>query len=176
MNVTDKINIDFQIIPTGDPKLLVVADTSVWGAIEDKPSIIEIKVPNSDKVVVHYFEKNKLNIFNTSNLLLSSIGTYNDLSDGIYSITVKGSPDSFCKSRDFLKDDKTKLEMHKLYISLGFDKDDKTKRLKEQIYEIDMLVRAANASVALGKSPKGATYLRRAMEELKRFNRCDDCN
>lgn len=176
MNVTDKINIDFQIIPTGDPKLLVVADTSVWGAIEDKPSIIEIKIPNSDKVVVHYFEKNKLNIFNTSNLLLSAVGTYNDLSDGIYSITVKGSPDSFCKSRDFLKDDKTKLEMYKLYISLGFDNDDKTKRLKAKLYELDMLIRAANANVILGKSPKGASILKRAMEDLKLYNNCNDCN
>ena len=42
MAILDHIKLDFQILNTGDPKLLIVMDTSVWGFIEDKPSIIEI--------------------------------------------------------------------------------------------------------------------------------------
>ena len=42
MALLDTINLDFQVLSTGDPKILAIVDTSVWGFIEDKPAIIEI--------------------------------------------------------------------------------------------------------------------------------------
>ena len=175
MAVTDTINIDFQIIPTGNPKTLAVMDTSVWGILENRPSIIEIIPPNKEEPVTHYFEKSKVSIFNSSNLLLSSIGLYVDMPDGLYTITVKGSPDTNCKKRYFLKDDKTKLELYKLYASLGVDNDEKTIRLKKDIQKAEMLIRGANALIALGKIKRAVLTLKRAMEFLQNYNRCSDC-
>ncbi len=71
-------------------------DTSIWSFIENKPAIIEIIPPGVVDPIVYNVAKNKTNIFNTSNLGMSNIGVLNDLPDGVYKVTIKGSPDSFC--------------------------------------------------------------------------------
>lgn len=175
MALLDNINLDFHILSTGDPKILVVLDTSVWGFIEDKPAIIEIMTPGSTKVRTYNFVKGKSNVFNSSNLLISPVGQYNDLVDGIYRISVKGSPDTNCKHRDFLKTDKARLSLAKIYISLGFEDDDKTKEKKQTIQDIDLLIRAAEASVSRGKLKKGMTYFKKAIQYLNDYNDCETC-
>ena len=175
MALLDNINLDFQVLSTGDPKILVVIDTSVWGFIEDKPAIIEITPPGTTKVKVYNFVKGKSNVFNSSNLLISPVGQYNDLSDGIYRITVKGSPDTNCKHRDFLKTDKARLELAKIYVSLGFEDDEKTKQKKKTIQDIDLLIRAAEASTSIGKLKKGMAYFKKAVQYLKEYNDCENC-
>lgn len=116
MAILDNVNLDFHVLSTGDPKILVVMDTSVWGFIEDKPSIIEITLPGSTVTRTYNFVKGKANVFNSSNLLITPVGEYKDLADGLYRISVKGSPDSNCKYRDFLKTDKIKLLIGDLYL------------------------------------------------------------
>lgn len=175
MAITDKININFQLFSTGDPKLLVIIDTSIWSYIEEKPAIIEITVPGSEKVITYSFLKGRSNIFNTSNLYLSPIAVYNDLPDGLYKITVKGSPDSFCKHRDVLKTDKTKLELYNLYTSLGLDKDELDEETYKKIKEIKLLIEAAEALVSIGQTYKGLKLLKKAMEILKKYKECKDC-
>lgn len=175
MAITDTVNIDFQVVATGNPKTLAVMDTSTWGILESKPAIIEITTPNKTREITHYFEKNKVNVFNSSNLLLTNPGEYRDMPDGLYTISVKGSPDTNCKKRYFLKDDKTKIELYKMYASLGVEDDKKTKRLKKEIQDVEMLIRGANALIALGKVERAVNTLKRAMEFLKNYNRCNDC-
>jgi hypothetical protein len=175
MALLDHINLDFQVLSTGDPKILVVIDTSVWGAIEDKPAIIEITPPGTTKVRIYNFVKGKSNVFNSSNLLISPIGEYKYLVDGIYRVSVKGSPDTHCKHRDFLKTDKARLELAKIYVSLGFEDDDKTKKKKQTIQDIDLLIRAAEASVSIGKLKKGIAYFKRVVQYLKEYNDCETC-
>lgn len=175
MPVTDKINIDFQFFSTGDPKLLVIVDTSIWSYIEEKPAIIEIIPPGTKQEIVYSFLKGRTNIFNTSNLHLSPIGVYNDLPDGLYKITVKGSPDSFCKSRDILKTDKTRLGLYNMYISLGLDNNSVDKEVLKRIQEVKLLIEAAEASVSLGYSRKGEKLLKRASDRLKKYEECKEC-
>lgn len=173
MAITDKIKIDFQFFSTGDPKLLVISDTSVWSYIEEKPAIIEIVSPNSYAAVVYNFVKGKNNIFNSSNLMLSPVAVYKDLPDGLYKVTVKGSPDSFCKTRDILKTDQTTLALYQLYLSLGFD--EKNKDVLKIIRENKLLIEASEASVSLGETLKGLNYLKTAMKNLKKYNECKEC-
>ena len=137
MAILDHIRLDFQILNTGDPKLLVVMDASVWGFIEDKPSIIEITPPGTTNTITYNFVKGKNNVFNSSNLLISPVGTYNDLVDGIYRVSLKGSPDSFCVHRDFLKTDKVRNELANIYVSLGFDDDEDGDVLNDLIMRAD---------------------------------------
>lgn len=175
MAATDKIHIDFQFISTGDPKVLLITDTSVWGFIENKTSIIEITPPGTDKVVTYTFLKNKINVFNTSNLFFSPVAVYKDLPDGVYKITVKGSPDSFCKQRDILKTDKTKLELYRLYTSLGLGSDKVEKNILKTIEEVKFLIDSAEALISVGESSRAADSLKLAVEQLKSFNNCKDC-
>lgn len=176
MGILDNIRLDFQVLSTGVPKILVILDTSVWGFIEDKPSIIEITPPGTEKTRTYNFVKGKSNVFNSSNLFTSPVGEYRDLEDGIYRITVKGSPDSNCLHRDFLKTDKARLELNKIYIDLGFDNDKEDQDRKQTIQNINMLIRAAEASVSRGKLKKGMSYFRTAVQDLNNYNECETCN
>ena len=169
----DTINLDFQVLSTADPKILVVIDTSVWGFIEDKHSIIEIVTPGTEKIVTYSFVKGKTNVFNSSNLLLSPLGVYNDLPDGIYRITVKGSPDTNCVHRDFLKTDKARLELDELYINLGTDITRKNIELKQELLDIDCLIRAAEALVRRGKLKKGYSFFKKAIRYINDYKECE---
>lgn len=176
MAILDKIDIDFQLYSAGDPKLLVIIDTSVWGAIEEGISIIEITPPSSAKKKTYIFDKGKTNVFNSSNLLLSEVGEKKNLPDGIYHIAIKGSPDTFSKHRDIIKTDKLELEVDKLYIALGLDNSDEVKKKKRELQEIDLMIRASKASVRRGELKKGLCYYKRALEDTKRYNSCKTCN
>lgn len=176
MASTEKINIDFQLFSVGDPKILTIIDISTWSFIESKPAIIEITVPGATKPSVYNLAKNKANVFNTSNLHMSPMGVYNDLPDGVYKVTIKGSPDSFCKSKDILKDDKTKLELLKLYASLGLEGQLRNEEEDELLKRNKLLIDGANAALALGKSNIAEQRLRTASENLRRYSECESCS
>lgn len=175
MPTTEKIHIDFQLFSTGDPKLLVIVDTSIWSFIEDKPSIIEIQVPGKEETLTYSFLKGKNNVFNTSSLYLSPIGVFNDLPDGLYKISIKGSPDSFCKHRDVLKTDKVRLELYKIYADLGLDINNLDEAVYKKIREIKLLIEGAEALVSIGKTYRGVKLLRTAMKKVEDYNNCKDC-
>lgn len=175
MAVTDKIKIDFQLFSSGDPKLLVIVDTSIWNYISNKPAIIEIIVPGEEDPIVYNYLKNKNNVFNTSNLYLSPIGVYSDMPDGIYRVTVKGSPDSFCEHKDFLKTDKTRLELYTIYTNLGLDVNKLDEEVYRKINDIKLLIESAEAYVSVGKIYEGAKLLKRAMEDIESYNNCNNC-
>jgi len=171
MAILDKINLDFQALSAGDPKILVIMDTSVWGAIEEKSAIIEILVPGSEKLRTYNFVKGKSNVFNSSNLLITPIGEYKDLSDGIYKITVKGSPDTYCKERNFLKTDNVRLLVGDLYLEDYFAcqdiKDNKMKVLRNIKLDLDAAeIHAAKGNI--GEASKGlASVYTRVREYIK---------
>lgn len=171
----DNIHIDFQIFSASDPKILVVVDVSIWSVIQTKTAIIEILTPNTTKVKTFVYEKNKTNVFNTSILALSQTGDYRDLPDGIYNITVKGSPDTFCKTRDYLKTDKTQAELDKLYISLGFSEGKEIDDKRSEILKIESLIKTAEAFVRRGRTQEGLNFFKRAVNKLKEYNECKNC-
>lgn len=176
MAITDKIRLDFQVFSEGNPEILAVMDTSIWGAIVDKPSIVEITTPGSSKTRTYNFVKGKSNVFNSSNLLISPVGEYQDLVDGIYRISVKGSPDSNCVHRDYLKTDKAKLELYKIYASLGLgNSDEVTRNNKKVIQDIDLLIRASEALVSRGELKKGYSFFKKAIKDINKYNECQNC-
>ena len=127
-----KIDIDFSI--HSSPFYLKVVDLSVWGLIESKTAIVEIVLPGYEGPEVKFFDKHKLNVFN-SNLLGTSCDGCKELTtlpDGIYKITVKGSPSKYSKSLYFLKTDLFDMEVDKILID-NIDKLD-DKLLDEKTY------------------------------------------
>lgn len=175
MALLDNIKLDFHVLSTGDPKIFVIMDTSVWGFIEDKPSIVEIVIPGSTEVRTYNFVKGKNNVFNSSNLLISPVGEYQDLSDGVYRISVKGSPDTNCVHRDFLKTDKVRKELAEIYVSLGVDNNKETIEKKKIIQSYDLLIRAAEYAVLIGQLKRGMTYFKKAVKDIKDYNECETC-
>lgn len=175
-----KINVDFQITSTHDPKYIVVIDTSNWEHISNKPSIIEILLPGEQKPVVHYFDKNRVNVFNSYNLFLNCDDCPQgaellDLPDGIYHITVKGSPETFNRTRQFLKTDKTRLELDKYISTLSLTCDEFSKEVLERINKINLFLQGAEANTRLGHYCEAQELLFKVQKMMSKLKKCKAC-
>lgn len=167
----ENINIDFEILHTSDPNSLLVCDKSVWAHIVDKPAIIEITLP-TEKLVTHYLSpKNNVLVFNSSNLYLSS-STDKALPDGIYKITVKGSPDTFQKTRSYIRMTKLQLDVDKLYLEDGLDT---REEIQELTWYIDFLMRAADAAMRQDQKQKAIKFYKEAKKLYDNYTNCKDC-
>lgn len=176
--VTDKIDINFQVVETHDLKTFVVIDTSSWGAIAYKPSIIEITLPGESKKVVRWFSKGQINTFHSNALGLSCNvkceGEMLVLPDGIYTVTVKGSPDKFRLTRHYLRTYKTQLELDKFYLKVvtkcGFESNCKL----ESVRNIQLLLDGASSATRLGDIVKAGELFHKAQSLLSKLD-CGDC-
>lgn len=174
-----KINIDFQVIPTFDPKTILVVDTSNWAHITEKPSIIEITLPGESDVITHYFDKNKINILNSNNLY-STCHTCEeqpliDLPDGIYTITVKGSPDKFNLTRQYLKTDVTRLKVDTFISTLNLNCDNISSDLINRIQRINLFLEAAESNTRLGNFFEAQQLLFKAQKYTTKLKGCKTC-
>lgn len=176
------IKIDFQVIDTGDPRVLMIADNSVWAQIENQPKVIEITTPGNDPktdFVAHYFQPYQINSFNSETLGLSCSDDcpieLDPLPDGVYTIIVKGSPDKFNLTRKYLKVDNTQLELDKLFIAYYNSCKENNKCFKDTITDIQMLIDGAKASVRFDDVCKAQELLFRAQELIERVKRCKKC-
>lgn len=176
--VTD-INIDFQILQTNDPKVIVIVDTSDWGHIESKPSIIELTLPGEERKIVHYFEKHKVNVFNSVTLQQGCHtcpeNSYVDLPDGIYHVTVKGSPDTFNLTRQFLKTDKTQLEIDKFIVALDLNCSSFSNEIVDKIQKITILMEAAESNTRLGNYYEAQSLLFKVQKLVNKLKGCKAC-
>lgn len=175
-----KIKIDFDVVDTNDPFKLLVADSSYWQLIEGKPSIIEITTPGASEPVVNTFEKKTINIFNSINLGLSCPTcddiTLNELPDGIYTITVKASPDNFNKERCYLRTTKLRLEIDKIYIKASLLDKVTSADLIEKLNWINLLLRAAEANLRYGNLRETQQIMFEIQAIVEKVKRCPTGN
>lgn len=175
-----KINIDFQVLKTYDPKTLLIADTSDWKHIEDKTSLVEITMPGGRVARQLFWDKKKVNIFNSSILGITpkacTVAELKELPDGIYTIKVIGSPDTFFKERSYLRTERLQLKVDRLYLTLGLDFDSEKASLREGVYKIDLMLKAADSAMRLGEISKASSYYKEAQKLLNDFTGCADCH
>lgn len=170
----NSIDLDFQYIHTYDPKAMLIADSSHWGNIEDEPAIIEITTPGSSTPIVHYFLKNKINKFDSLNLMLSQEET-KELPDGLYSITIKGSPDTFNKQKYVLRTENLQLRLDKAYSSFGIDISEVENYKLETLWNVKLLIEGALSSIRLGYLDRAIKFYQEADRIIKSYNNCDNC-
>ncbi len=63
-----KINIDFQIVESHDPKILMIADFSEWAHIVNEPCVVSITMPGAANPIQYNFVKHNINGFNSNTL------------------------------------------------------------------------------------------------------------
>ena len=175
------IELDFQIYDSRDPKTIIILDTSEWLHIYRKPSIIEIILPGESKPITHYYTKNAVNILNPVNLNLDCGECFQsemELPDGIYQITVKGSPDRFNKSKKYIRTTKTQLDLDNLYISLSLecfkDDNDIKNKIKDLNY-IQLLLKASEANLRNDNSCVAQDLLFKAQDLIRKYKKCTNC-
>lgn len=165
------IEIDFEVLKTGNPRTLLICDTSTWAHIENSTSIIEICLPTG-KTITHYFSKNNNNIYNSSNLYLSAIEERKYLPDGLYRITVKGSPDSFNKTVNHIRTEKLQLDIDTLYISQGSTYSEIPEDVKDVYNSINFMIKASESAVRLNESKKAISYYNEAKTIYENYKKC----
>lgn len=172
-----RINIDFQVINSNDPALLLIGDYSDWKHIRNKPSVIEITLPGSSQAVSYNFVKGSINSFNSNNLYLgcNDCQEYTDLPDGIYTILLKGSPDTFNKKRYYLKLDKIRLELDKIYVGAGLEYDKNNKAYRDSLSTIEFYLRVAEAHTRRGNIAKAYTFFTEAANLVEKNKNCKNC-
>ncbi len=180
MSITGKIIIDFQVFDNENPKVLIVDDSSLWKHIEDNPSIIEITLPGESEPRVITFGKNRRNIFTSVILGISCFedceeNDYVDLPDGVYTITVKGSPDSFNKTRKFLKTSLLELELKQLFVTQGLECKDVSKSFLELKQEVDLYLKGAKSNITFNNSQKAFDLYNRACDAMQKLKDCKPC-
>lgn len=180
-----KIEVDFQVYDSKDPKSFIVIDTSNWEHIQDKPSIIEITIPGDEHPVTNYYTKRctscGVNVFDSYSLGLMCEGCGEEkieLPDGIYDITVKGSPDKFRKSKAYLRTTKLQLELDQLYIDLSlecFNNEEELQKKIDRLNKIQLLIKAAEANVRYDHRCVAHDLFTKAYELLGKAKKCNGC-
>lgn len=173
----NKINLDFEVISTNNPKTLRVADQSEWGILADRPAIIEIIPPGEENPYTYYLGKNQLNVFNSKTLGINPgrEGGFENLKDGIYDITIKGSPSSYSINRKYLKTDSMRLNIDKVWARSTVLCDHEDDDAVEKIKEIEFLLVAAEANTRLGNFEEVKQLYEKAEKLLYVLNNCENC-
>lgn len=173
-----QVIIDFHVFSVYDPKILTVVDNSNWLHIESEPAIIEITFPGSSKPLVFTFLKNSVNSFNSHTLFLTcptgncTEETYIDLPDGIYTITLKGSPDTFQTTKYHLKTDRFQIKMDQLLVEMGFDYHIDKADDRKKIEEVEFLKKVAHAHIRREDVGSAKRFFDLAAEQLSRLEEC----
>lgn len=176
----DKIDIDFLITTNNDPKLLIVSDISDWYNAENSPATICIIPPGGTKSINNTFAKHKLNIFNSINLGLDCLQECTeqektDLSDGVYTITVKSGFIGVDKTRYFLKTDKFQLQLDGIYIKIGLEYDKNDSGLRKDLRDIEFLKTTAESWTRKGNLKNASRDFIEAQNLLRKYTDCKNC-
>lgn len=173
-----EIKLDFQVIPTNDPKILMVADNSKWGILTDRTAIIEVTVPGFQDPCVHYLGQNQINEFTSLTLGLNCYDDcktpYNDLPDGVYNITIKGSPSDYNFNRKYLKTDSIRLELDKMYAKASACEHVDTD-LVGSIKKAEFCILSAEANVRIGNIANAHKLLDKANKIIDLARDCIHC-
>lgn len=167
-----KILIDFIVVPSENLHTIVIADNSYWVNIQEKPSVIEITPPGASKPVVNFFDKGNFNHFNSINLDLSC-PTCDDLEttelpDGIYNITLKGSPSKYNKNRKYLRTNRLKIELSKALLKAkAGDNCNTAAEIKKKIDDIKFLIDCAEANIRFDNVKEAKSLFDLAVEKTE---------
>jgi hypothetical protein len=176
-----KITIDFQILETKNPQLLMVSDNSVWEYAEDLSSWIVIVLPGSTTELKYTFKKESINQFNSHNLGISCLSAncddeeYIDLPDGIYTICVKSAYTDIEKSRYYLKTDRFDVDLAKVIIKNGFEYNLEDKEFRDKIFDIKWYLLTAKSHALNGDFVKADNFFQDAKKKLRVFQDCKNC-
>ena len=175
--MSNKINIDFDILDTKNPFFMSIVDQSNWGLIQNNASSIEITLPGDSKPCVNYFDKNSVNTYNGFNLGLVCASDCKEpdfvaIPDGIYCITVRSSCDKYSTSKKFLKTTTLELDLDKYIISKITCDKVPNKAIFDKITEIEFLLKAAKSHLRYDNANEANQLFTKACEMLEDIQNC----
>ena len=179
-----KINLDFQIYDSNDPKQIIILDASYWAHIVDKPAILEVKIPGDEDIVTLFFDKARVTILNSLNLRLNCVTCTSaetiDLPDGVYEITLKGSPDKFRKTKLYLKTTSLQGKLDDMIVKAydpkhGYCSESSINPEIEKLLRYQNLIRVAESLVRQGYKCEAQEIIFKIHDFLKKYKNCKKC-
>jgi hypothetical protein len=161
--------LDFEIIPTGNPKTLVFLDSSDYFREPEKP-LLEVTLPGYSKYFLVNIVARKLNTFNSNTLGLTELLNDDclvDLPDGIYTYKYKICPyDETYKIKKFFRTTQIEKALNDLY-----DQIDNPENITpdERIFEyklVEIHTGIAGAQAEAEKNEKKANSYYRIAQKL----------
>jgi hypothetical protein len=170
MGVIKKIKVQFGVLGTGDPRYLKLDDMSSWSYIADKPAIVEITLPAYESPLTFDWTKNAVNEFNSTNLLAKCTDCTEDtyLPDGIYEITLKGSPSTYFYTLKYLKTDTVELKLDAAILA----HEEYSTTFKTKVVEAIFLLRAARANVKFDNTARADSLMTQLLRLVKEIENC----
>lgn len=180
MSTIGKIILNFQVIDTGDPNMLLVGDFSKWRVIENLPAYIDITLPGARNPITLPYKKNATQGFTSLSLGISCHVDCEEnlrpLPDGIYEFCLRGGKDGERQKKKFyLKKDTLQESLDKAWIKYGIEYNINSKETRDQLLYIEAYLRAASASTRQGLIPQAQDLFRLAQNKLRKFQECKDC-
>lgn len=175
-----KIKINFQVLESNNPQLLLVADVSKWEYAENLPAYLFITLPGSSNPLQFSWKKESINSFNSHNFGLSCVTEcgeqeYRDLPDGVYTINLKSGYEGIEATKYYLKTDRFENELSKVIIKNGTEYDPKDKDFRDDIFQIKWILLTAKAKAYQGDFVYAGRYFEEAKKLLKTYVECKDC-
>jgi hypothetical protein len=166
--------LDFEIIPTGNPKTIVFIDSSDYFREPEKP-LLEITLPGYNKYFLLNIVARKVNTFNSNTIGLTTLlngGELIDLPDGIYTYKYKICPyDELYIIKKVFRTTLIDQQLGELYLQIA-DTDcsvveDRVKFY--QLVEIHSLIEGAKAVVEKDEKKANSFYstAQKLIDELK---------
>ncbi len=182
---TSVLNIDFEVLSgSTNCKVLKVIDLSNWASTINDPAYIHITTPGNTEAVTNFFDKKKVNTFNSNNLELSDVDDYSYLAplpDGIYKICVSqclgetpgqgiytAITEDVCKYH--FQDCQIRCEIAKKILSIDLTCSPCRKELLSKILDIQLFLDAAKAQADKCNPKKAMEYYNRASLLLSRIS------
>lgn len=173
MPTIGKPKVNFKVLDSNDPQVLLVGDFSNWLFLRNKPSVISITLPGASQPIEYSFVKGTINMYDSKSLYNTcSECDYSDLNDGVYKITLRSSPDTFFHEAYYLKTDVIELQIAKRLVDIGFQYNETNESKYREINKIKDYLNGAKARVQLGYISEGIKFFD---EAKKLINKCNNC-
>jgi hypothetical protein len=155
--------LDFEIVPTGNPKTLVFIDSSDYYIEPEKP-LLEITLPGYNKYFLVNVVARKVNTFNSNTIGLTDLINDNcliDLPDGSYHLRYKICPYNLLYiDKKFFRTTMLEQKLIDLYDKIdGTDCSTKEDKVKSQdLIEIHTLIEGAKSIVNKNEKKANSFY------------------
>lgn len=171
--------IDFSVLPTNDPKKIILLDQSTYIATPKLP-LIEVTLPGFTGAVQIPYTPNSIITLNSDSLGLTEPCDYDylaDLPDGVYQITMMICPYTDLYNKQcYLKCTNLQNQFRDLLLNLDINcKCLDEKKLEEEMVHIDILIQSAIAESSVCNLQKATAKYISAYNAVQRLTKKLNC-
>lgn len=168
----DTYKLDFLILDSNDNKTIVILDRSNYLDVPEKP-IVEVTLPGFTGRVELTYNINGLTVLDSDSLCLTQTCEYSnlaDLPDGVYQIKIKVCPyDKLFFKKCYIKTTFLENLFADAVLSLDNFCEDELPKLKENLIDIDILIKGAKAETAYCNVENGIKKYIAAFKSLEKL-------